>query len=90
MSLVEKIAKIKRNRHDGNYAWGHTDAVKEAAALALEADETIADLLAALKLMLDGYSECEKHPTGTLDGFVFTGALTKARAAISKAEGAAE
>lgn len=45
------------------------------------------ELLEALRLMCKGYSEAATTEGSYLDGFVFTGALEKARAAIIKATG---
>lgn len=78
MSLVNKIVHIKRKRHDGQYAWGHADALSEAAELAKAADETIADILAACKAI--DIALC----IGNRDELIAAAVL--ARAAISKAE----
>jgi len=76
MSLSQKILNIKRKRHDGNYAWGHADALSEAAALAKTADETIA----VLKAIITAW---EADEIGQIDGSL----IDQAAEAVAKVEG---
>jgi len=54
MSYHKKIMNIRCDAQSVLYREGHRDARHDAAALALEADNTIAELLEALEDVLDG------------------------------------
>jgi len=84
MSLSQKILKIKRDRHEANYAWGHAEALQEASELALKADETITDLLAACKRALHLVEENNEEIVQMSGSF---GLLSDLQSAIAKAEG---
>ena len=71
------------------YRIGHVDARHAAAELALKADATIAELLGALKAMMEGsvYKDIQGDTDWHSIAMPKRSALEKARLAIQSAEG---